>query len=532
MAADDKVVIGLTHDGDDAESVLIAHRETWEGTLGAAAASMVAYGSLVVTDLRGFKHFGVIGATGMMLCWLGTYLFLPSILTVTERVRPVTRSHPITARLRGMYGLPFAFLALRAPRAVAVLGTLAGLAAVFLSYRYIAADPMEYDMRNTRNEPKIVETSAREMGRRVDTIVGRQGQDGLAIMVDRIDQVLPLKQALDARRDAAPEGQKPFDKVVTIYDLLPTQQAEKIELARASRNLLMRARGKGFISDSDWVEIEKVMPPEDMHAIGIADLPEQVGRAFTEKDGTRGRLVYIVPATGRSVWDAHYLIEWADSFRETKLPDGSVVKGSGRSVIFADLILAVVEDMPIAIGFSLASTILIIILTFRRARRIIPVILTLLLGLAWMIAVLATWNSKIVSPPGGLPSVELAGMKLNFLNFVALPISIGVGADYAINVMQRYALSGPAELRRIVVETGGAIILCSMTTILGYLALTSSINQAIQSFGIAGATGEICCLLAGVLVLPAFLEWKRRRSAGAVPTSQSPRDPGAFDRAP
>ena len=86
---------------------------------------------------------------------------------------------------------------------------------------------------------------------------------------------------------------------------------------------------------------------------------------FTEVDGTRGRLVYIVPATGESVWDGRYLIRWADSFRRTTLPDGSVVKGSGRSVIFADVILAIVEDAPRAIVVSLLLTLMIVLIAFR-----------------------------------------------------------------------------------------------------------------------------------------------------------------------
>ena len=65
--------------------------------------------------------------------------------------------------------------------------------------------------------------------------------------------------------------------------------------------------------------------------------------------------------------------------------------------------------------------------------------------------------------------------------------------------------------RWFVIETGGAVILCSMTTTLGYLALTLSMNLAIRSFGVAAAAGEICCVLAAVLVLPAWLVWRGRR---------------------
>ena len=59
-----------------AEAVLVAHRDTWLATLAAAGAAMLSYGSLAITDFRGFKHFGIIGGAGMILCWIATYAFL------------------------------------------------------------------------------------------------------------------------------------------------------------------------------------------------------------------------------------------------------------------------------------------------------------------------------------------------------------------------------------------------------------------------------------------------------------------------
>ena len=60
-------------------------------------------------------------------------------------------------------------------------------------------------------------------------------------------------------------------------------------------------------------------------------------------------------------------------------------------------------------------------------------------------------------------------------------------------------------------QTGGAVILCSLTTTLGYLALVSSVNYAVRSLGIAAVLGEVCCLLAAVLVLPAARLWRDAR---------------------
>ena len=86
-----------------AESILTAHRETHVATLAAAAAAMVAYGSLALTNFRGFKHFGAIGGMGMALCWLATYLHLARALgshrALSSHVRPQTELALEGARL-------------------------------------------------------------------------------------------------------------------------------------------------------------------------------------------------------------------------------------------------------------------------------------------------------------------------------------------------------------------------------------------------------------------------------------------------
>ena len=43
----------------------------------------------LITDFRGFKHFGIIGGYAMLLCWIATYVFMPAFLAASERVLPV-----------------------------------------------------------------------------------------------------------------------------------------------------------------------------------------------------------------------------------------------------------------------------------------------------------------------------------------------------------------------------------------------------------------------------------------------------------
>ena len=232
-------------------------------------------------------------------------------------------------------------------------------------------------------------------------------------------------------------------------------------------------------------------------------------RPFTEQDGSRGKIVYIVPTEGRSVYDAKYLLLWADSFRHIELPNGEVILGTGDPVIFADMLINIGEDAPKAILLSFLGTVVVILIAFRGRTSGWLVLVTLLIGVSYLIAFLA-----------------LREIKLNFLNFVALPITIGVGADYAINVMKRREIEGDEHLYRVLVQTGGAVVLCALTTTLGYLALLLSINRAVKSFGLAAAVGEIATLLAAMLLLPAILFW-RARATGlmAVPASTRAQTP-------
>ncbi len=481
-----------------ADAIRVAHRDTWIPTLASAATGALAYGSLIVTDFRGFKHFGIIGGYGMLFCWVTTYLFTPALLAASERVWPAYREGKQALNIGRYFGIAFERLGLGAPRVVAAVGSVLGLAAVVLSALYFGGDPMEYNMRNVGNDDASNPSAAKQLTHKVDEVVGRVGQDGIAIVTDRVDQVPALEAELERRRSAAGPENEPFENTVSIFSILPKDQEEKLPLIAEMRDRIQRARSRGFVSDADWAKIEPHLPKGELKPIGIADLPEQAARSFTERDGTRGRIVYIAPRHGRSVWDAKYLMHWANSFRHVQLPNGEVVRGSGRAVIFADMIYTIGQDAPRAIFVSALGTILVILIAFRGRRLALGVFVPWLVGIASLVAFL-----------------YLKDIKLNFLNFVALPITIGIGAEYAHNMMQRYRFEGAGKLRHVVLATGGALTLCSLTTSIGYFALMFSINKGIHSFGLTAAVGELTCIAATVLWLPALLATLQRRRSGA-----------------
>jgi predicted RND superfamily exporter protein len=283
-----------------------------------------------------------------------------------------------------------------------------------------------------------------------------------------------------------------------LADLVAPDQTEKVPTLLAIGSRIERARARGAIDDAEWNRLRELLPPDDLRPYDANDLPSAVAERFTDARRVRGALVYIEsdPAIGD---DLRNLVRFADAFRETRLETGKVVRGSGSPVILADMLRAVVRDVPRSIALSVALTILTLFVAVRGA----PYLLSVLFALA-------------VGCGGVALYLDLAGAKLNYLNFAALPITFGIGVDYAVNVVQRHAADGEKDVLGVLRTSGGAVVLCSLTTMLGYLALLTSHNGAIRSLGAIAAMGELSCLLAAVLVMPSLwhLLARARRAGG------------------
>jgi hypothetical protein len=146
------------------------------------------------------------------------------------------------------------------------------------------------------------------------------------------------------------------------------------------------------------------------------------------------------------------------------------------------------HDGPKATALSLVAVLLICLFSFRSLGLSLAAVASVFVGVALMLGGLA-WG----------------GAKLNFSNFVALPITFGIGADYSINMLKRYQAEGRLDLRAALGATGGAVALCSATTIIGFGSLLVAQNRALFSFGVFAVSGELACLVTAIIALPAAL---------------------------
>src|SRR5262245_31972335 len=115
------------------------------GTLAAALTASVSYGSLLATDFRGFRHFGLIGGVGILFCWLATFLVLPAALAVLERRGIAGGRSPV--RL----GRGLARLVPQRRRAVALTLLIALVGSGIGACQYVASEPFETNFKNLRS---------------------------------------------------------------------------------------------------------------------------------------------------------------------------------------------------------------------------------------------------------------------------------------------------------------------------------------------------------------------------------------------
>jgi uncharacterized protein len=448
---------------------------TIRATTAAALAAAVAYGSLMFTQFRGFSQFGAVGAVGMIAAWAATIVVLPALIAALDRRRAVT------VRRRGLaFGVPFARLASRAPRAVAGVAAIVSIAALVALISYLR-DPFEYDLRRLRSVQRDEDIA---LAHRIEQIFGTLLPT--IVVADDPGQTAEIAATLRRRSDAAGGV---LDEIVTLDRLLPgtpAQQRDKLAAIDEIRRLVDDDTLP--LSDDEIARLARWKPPDDLAIITPETLPPALVQPFRDVDGALVPLVIAYRADRISYWNGHDLIVLASIARTVELGDGAVVHGAGNAVVFGAMIEAIVRDGPIATLLSFAGVALLVVVLARGARGAAVVLAALLTGVVWM--------------AGG---AAIAGVRVNFLNFIALPITFGIGVDYAINLYLRHRLEGVARIVETLRATGGAVALCSLTTTIGYASLLLADSQALQSFGALAILGELACLLVALLVLPAWL---------------------------
>jgi predicted RND superfamily exporter protein len=461
---------------------------SFTGTLTAALAAGIAYLSLIVTDFRGFRDFGAIGGSGMILCWMSAYTLLPALLAVFERrgmVKP-ERGPAVESLIARL--LP------RRPRRVVAGAAVVIAAAALVTWGYFRSDPFEYDWQRMRSDRGLA-GEARTWMNRIDASFGRQFVGGFVIATPDVEHAAMVETALRARAEDEPGVDKAtalFRKVDSIQSYVPRDQAEKLKVLAKIRKMLDDETLE-TMDAADAADARRFRPPADLRPLTPADVPEILSQKFSERDGSVGRILFANQASRFDGWNGRDMIAFADQVRALDLPAGTTM--GGGAFVFADVIRAVKRAGPRATLAALLGVSLFVVIVVGRGRHAAVTLICVISGTVLMLA-----------------GAALFRLKINFLDFVALPITLGIGVDYAVNIVLRERSEGKSVTRHALATTGSAVALCSWTTTVGYGSLLLSANAGIRSFGLMAIIGEVTCLLTALTIAPALLAVLSRRT--------------------
>ena len=214
-------------------------------------------------------------------------------------------------------------------------------------------------------------------------------------------------------------------------------------------------------------------------------------------DGSRRstQVIYTVDgdAADEEVTDDAYAV--AEGFRGTAQPTGSgVIFDEAISLVFESVIQSLVLTLVGAALFLIVAYWIIEGAPSLGVVNIIPIVVT-------VVALVA--------------SMRAVGLKFNAINGTILAIAVGIGIDYSVHIVHRFADEYAerdlySALRRTVVGTGGALTGSMLTTVFGIGVLVLALNPALGAFGALISLSVLYAYLASLFVLPSVLVvWAR-----------------------
>jgi predicted RND superfamily exporter protein len=301
-----------------------------------------------------------------------------------------------------------------------------------------------------------------------------------------------------------------------------------------------RAESQGIISviqsrAASDPEFRRLVARNDANGNGIPDdnleqvydylfASSSAGQAqqYLTEDYRATQVVYSVESDASQAETTADAKELAGNFRFTATATGSTVVFQAISDLILDSALT-----SLAVALAGTAVFLVFIYWVLEGRPS--------LGLANLFPIVVT-----VSLVAG--TMRLAGISFNAFTATILGLTIGLGIDYSVHVVHRFADEYEeydlfTALERTVRGTGGALAGSMLTTVFGIGVLVLAVFSAIGQFGLLAALSVFYAFISSLLVLPSTLVvWARIFDGGgetaSAPAEQSPGDPAAADGEP
>jgi len=213
----------------------------------------------------------------------------------------------------------------------------------------------------------------------------------------------------------------------------------------------------------------------------LDDLPESLVTRFVGQDGH-----YLLKIYAKwDIWDMEAMGRFVRDVRDVD------PRATGNPLQTYEASNQMKRSYEEAAWYALAAVLVILYLDFRSLRLTLLAMVPVGLGLLQMFGVLG-----------------LLDIPLNPANMIVLPLILGIGIDDGVHVVHDYRLQKGRY--RISPSTASAVLITSLTTMVGFGSLMIASHRGLQSLGRVLTLGVSCCLFTSLVVLPALMTWLTR----------------------
>ena len=477
--------------------LITAIRTTMPGIFIAAITTAATFYAFLATDFRGMTQLGFLTGTGILFFLVAVAFLLPALLVLSER-HDSKRSPKLYLHTFGSHHL--IDVAIRKPKAMIIGWTLFVIAACLAATRVHFSDNIQ-DLRakgniGVVNQAKITEKFGQSFDAMMYVVQGPSMDD---VLTRTYGASKELQQLVSDQTIASYQSIStfvpPHDQQVAVIEKLRSGRDDRFNAQRIEKTFHAALIDNGFkpeAYDRYLKMFEQTLAPSQpisLQNLGNEELLKLTSRFVKQlPDKQWMSVIYVYPVGGKWPRDVPpKLMAMAARHPKDILTGVNLVSGTLRHIVKADATRATIIGV-IAVLIIMAVAFRSVIFTFLS---FVP----FLAGAAGMLGLMAVF-----------------GFEFNFMNiFVGLMI-IGCGTDYAVYILQRY-LEDPSVFETSAAETGKAVVMAALTTIVGYGSFALSHYPGLRSIGYASTFGIGLGGLASITLLPSILVMLRKKES-------------------
>ncbi len=487
------------------------------GIITGAITTAVAFFMAGFTEFTGIAELGIIAGGGLLLCCAATMIVLPAMIHLADGNR-TGQSLPapldIHGWIRPLFRRPLVLLA------ITVAGTAwLSLGMTRLEYDHNLLNLQPEGLESVDLERRLLEQSdqsvwfALSMARTRDELFKKKEEFSRLESVERVDEIAsripaeddrrrPIIERIHRRLAELPERppQLPVDRPEEIGQLLArvqillggtpesSQIRRQLEQVRGSMRrmpdaeCLSRLSGyQHYLAGDLLSRLHALRDMSNPEPPRLTDLPESLVTRFV---GSDGRYLLKIYSKG-NIWDMQAMEQFVAEVRQVD----PLVTGNPLQTYEASRQMK--SSYEQAAWYALAAIILVLYLDLHSLRYTFLAMLPLGLGMLQLFGILG-----------------LLDIPLNPANMIVLPLILGIGIDDGVHVIHDFRLQRGRY--RMSPSTASAVLITSLTTMVGFGSLMIASHQGLQSLGRVLTIGVSCCLFTSLVMLPAVLAWITR----------------------